>query len=237
MKRKFALIFLSFVVLASACNNDKCISGKGEIVSEQRNVEDFTKIELQGEFKVVLTQDSFSTMRVIAPENIVQQVKSRVSGNILSIKMDKQICDSTVVELVLSSKNWESIIATGSSDISGGNLINANNLDINLSGVSKINLNLIVSRLKTQASGSSEISLSGQCRQHIIDLSGSNKIQAFGFVVSDYKIESSGKSKLDINVLSNLEVKTSGVSEISYKGSPKNISKNESGSLTLTATP
>jgi len=234
MKTKSSLILISCIALIfSSCSNNDCISTQGEVTSEQRTVDDFTKIELEGAFKVNISQDSFSMMKITAHENVIQQVKSRVSGKTLKIELDKRLCDSGIVEIALSSKQWESIEASGASEITGTNLINADNLDIDLSGASKINLNLIVSRLKTETSGSSEIVLTGQCRQHIMNLSGSNKTEAFGFVVSDYRIETSGSSKLNINVLNNLEVKSSGMSDVQYKGTPKNISHNKSGSSNL----
>ncbi len=234
MKNKLSLLLISVLIITiSSCSNNDCISSSGKATTEQRNVDDFSKLELKGTFKVIISQDSFSMMKITADENVIKQVKSRVSGKTLHVELDKKLCDSGVVEIALSSKMWESIEASGEFDITGANVINTDNLDIDLSGASKINLNLMVSRLKTKASGSSEIILSGQARQHIINLSGSNSTEAFDFIVSDYKIETSGSSKLNINVLNNLEVKSSGVSDISYKGTPKNISNSKSGSAIL----
>jgi hypothetical protein len=233
MKTKLSFLLLSIAFTLSSCSNNDCISSGGKITTEQRSVEDFTKIELEGAFKVTIRQDSFSLMKITADENVIPKVKSRVSGNTLHIQLEDKLCDSGEVEIALSAKVWESIESSGASEITGSNSINTDNLDIDLSGASKINLNLVVSRLKTEASGSSKIALTGQARQHIMNLSGSNTTEAFGFVVSDYRIETSGASKLNINVLNNLEVKSSGVSDISYKGTPKNISNSKNGSANL----
>lgn len=234
------LTFLALIVsslIFYACDNNKCIQAEGDIKQEQRNIEDFSKLELSGAFKVLISQDSFSIMKINAPENVISQVKSRVSGKTLKIEMENNVCDDGIIEITLSSKIWESIRSSGASEIYSTNLINAENLDVSLSGASKVNLNLAASRLKTRASGSSEINYSGQCGEHIVDVSGSNQINAFDFIVSDYKIETSGASKININVLKLLDVKSSGASEILYKGSPKNISNNQDGSSSLQPAP
>lgn len=238
MKTKLTLLILTaFSFIFCACGNNRCIQAEGDIKQEQRNIEDFSKLELSGAFKVLISQDSFSIMKINAPENVISQVKSRVSGKTLKIEMENDVCDVGIIEIRLSSKTWESIRSSGSSEIYSTNLINAENLDVSLSGASKVSLNLAASRLKTRASGSSEINYTGQCSQHIVDISGSNQINAFDFIVSDYKIETSGASKININVLKVLEVKSSGASEILYKGTPKNISNNQDGSSSLQPAP
>jgi hypothetical protein len=85
----------------------------------------------------------------------------------------------------------------------------------------------------TKASGSSEIRLKGQAGSHEVDLSGSGKVEAVDFEVGNYRINTSGSSQLRINVLNDLQVNSSGSSDIAYRGNPKRINNDKSGSSSL----
>lgn len=236
MKRFTTFSFLIIVALLStaitACNY-ACKSGSGKQVSENRSIGDFTKVELGGNFKLMIRQDSVTSMTVKADDNIIKDIKTRVSGDVLEIELDGNFCDIGDIIIELSSKQWEGIDASGSTQIISENQINTEDFELNLSGSSKVELNLVAGILKTNSSGNSIINLKGQARRHDANLSGSTELNAFDFTVSDYRIESSGSSNCAINVLSNLEVKTSGASKILYKGTPKNISNDKSGTSVL----
>ncbi len=53
--------------------------------------------------------------------------------------------------------------------------------DLDLSGSSKVNLDINAQNFRTSGSGASEIILKGQASSHDIDLSGSGEIDAFVF--------------------------------------------------------
>jgi hypothetical protein len=87
--------------------------------------------------------------------------------------------------------------------------------------------------VRTQSSGASEIFLKGQASSHEVELSGSSSIDALDFVVGKYRIESSGASNSKINVLSDLRVKSSGASDVEYRGNPSNVSNDDSGASSV----
>lgn len=231
---KFSLLtlLLPLVLMMNACNNE-CKSGSGIQTTENRNIGEFSKVELGGNFKLIITQNSSSAMKITADDNVINEIKTRISGDVLEIKLGDKFCDIGDITIELSSKQWQGIDASGSTDIVSENQINTENFELNLSGSSTVDLNLVAGLIQTNSSGNSVINLKGQARKHDADLSGATELNAFDFVVSDYIIESSGSSNCTINVLNNLEVKTSGSSKILYRGNPKNISNDKSGTSVL----
>lgn len=231
---KFSLIafIIPFALSISSCNFD-CLEGSGKQTTVDRPVETFSSIELGGSYKVILNQDSTSKMKITADDNIIDEIKTRVSGGVLEIKMEGNICNSGDIVLEISSKEWKSLEVSGASQVSSSSQIKANDFKIDLSGSSSLDLDLVAAAVRTSSSGSSEIKLKGQARSHEIELSGSGEIKAFDFVVGDYKISTSGASEMEINVMNDLKVSTSGSSKIKYKGTPKNIANDESGSSEL----
>jgi hypothetical protein len=222
------------ITILSSCGGSNCITGSGEQIVEQRNIGDFSKLEISGDFKVLIFQSDSSSMSIMADDNIIPHVKQKISGDVLTIELDEDICDGGPVAISLSSKTWNAIKASGAVEVIGESKITAQDFELDLSGATDVALVLEAARLTTNTSGAAEISLKGQSRQHFIETSGSSTIRAFDFVVSDYRIESSGASDAQINVLNGLEVKSSGQSNIVYKGNPKTIKRDESGAASIT---
>ena len=91
---------------------------------------------------------------------------------------------------------------------------------LNVSGTSKIQCELKAANVKFHSSGVSSVDLTGSASDFKIDVSGTSKIQAGKFMVKTATIESSGTSKVTVNVAETLKVNSSGASSIEYKGSP-----------------
>lgn len=228
----YFLAFIPLVLMLNGCNSN-CIKGSGTQKIEDRNVGTFSKVEFGGSIKLKIKQDSTNWMKITADDNILKLIKTRVSGDVLKIEMDGNFCNPSEVLVELSSQTWSGIKASGATQIISENQINSDNFELDLSGSSQVDLNLVTAKFKMETSGSSEIKLKGQARQSDVNVSGAAEINAFNFVVSDYNIETSGSSKCAINVLNSLNVNSSGSSEILYKGLPKNINNKKSGSSEL----
>jgi hypothetical protein len=224
----FIYLFLVILLLTS-CDGFDCINGTGNQVAESREIGTFNQIETSGSLKIVLSQDSISSVRIIADDNIQKEIRTRLSGSTLKIDFDGNFCDPGPVTVFLSSKDYQKIESSGSVEVLSEGNLNLNDLDLNLQGSSKVMLDLNVKSLLTSTSGSSEIVLKGQAGSHELDMTGSSSLEALDFIVGEYRISSTGASKSRINVLNTLEVNSRGASDVQYKGKPSRIKKDESG--------
>jgi len=212
-----------------------CISGSGNQITENRNSDPFTKIETSGSMKIVLKQDSLSSVRIVADDNIQKEIQTRVKGNTLIIDMEGSFCDSGPIVIYLGSKNFDGIDASGAVEIISDGKLNVQDFVLDLSGSSKVELDLNAANLKTISSGSSEIMLKGQAGIHELELTGSSKIEALDLVVGKYRINTSGASYSRINVLNEMEINSSGSSEVEYRGKPNKITNDKSGASSIKA--
>ena len=217
------------VMLLASCNGFDCINGSGNQVSKESNPGPFTRIETSGAFRIVLKQDSISNIRIVADDNIQKEIQTRLKGNTLLIRMEGNFCDSGPITVYLSSKNYEGIEVSGSMEIMSEGKLNVKDFELDLTGSSKVMLDMNAANLKTSSSGASEIELMGQAGSHDIRLKGAGSLEALDFVVGEYHINSSGASKSRINVLNELIVKSSGASEVEYRGSPSRVENDDSG--------
>jgi hypothetical protein len=230
----FLAIIISAVGLSvlSSCHIG-CIKGSGKKVTNSRNINDFSKIDISGDFKINLKQDSTNSLTLMADENLIKYIRTEVSGNKLRIYTRKNLCNEAPIIVNLGIKQIEEIEASGAVELTSEGRINANNLKLNFSGASRVDLDLSAAEVKTEASGATEINLKGQAAAHIVNLSGVGKLHALDFVVGIYKIETSGSANCEINVLKSLATNTSGISNIEYRGNPSQIKENKSGASTL----
>ncbi|BAU55180.1 head GIN domain-containing protein [Mucilaginibacter gotjawali] len=214
----------------SACNLN-CIHGSGHQVSEDRNVGQFSRISISGGYKVTLKQDSTFAIKITADDNLLKYIKTNLQGDKLRIYSKKSFCNGLIL-VTIGVKNLEEIKASGAVEVDGDGKLVTRDLAINLSGATKVNLDLNAANVTTTGSGATELNLKGQATSHNINISGVGHVYALDFVVGTCGIESSGASHCEVNVLNNLNVHSSGASEVKYKGHPS-ISNDKSGASSI----
>ena len=84
------------------------------------------------------------------------------------------------------------------------------------------------------ASGASNITLSGITSKFDATLSGASKLNSLELVASDVSIDASGASSINLNAQEKLDIKLSGASKLFYLGSPQ-ITQNVSGASKIEA--
>ena len=233
-KTTFGISFISSIILLlhSGCNLD-CITSSGKQVSQVRSVDSFSSITTSGTVKLVLKQGPSQEVRIVADDNIQDEIRTHVNGKTLKIEMEGNICDGGQIIAYLTAPNFEGVDASGAVELTSDGNLKVQDFAIRISGSSKVNLDLNAANVITKSSGSSEIHLKGQAGSHDVDLSGAGSIDALDFIVGKYSIETSGASQSRINVLNELRVKSRGASDVQYRGNPSQISNDESGASSL----
>jgi hypothetical protein len=226
-----ASIALLSVSVFSSCRFH-CVRGSGNITTENRQAEEFTRLNISGSFKVILKQDSSLKLSITGDDNLLKYVSTSVEGSELRIKSKKSFCDDHI-EITVGVRNLKEIGASGAVEVSSDGKINAGDFKFDLSGATKVNLDLNAANVTTKGSGMSELNLKGQAASHSVRSSGATEINGFEFVVGDYEINTSGVSNCKINVLKTLNVHTSGAADIEYKGSPATVNNDKSGASSI----
>ncbi|HZY39581.1 MAG TPA: head GIN domain-containing protein [Mucilaginibacter sp.] len=222
----FALFGLSSCML-------NCVHGSGNMKTENRKVGDFNRLSISGVYKVVLKQDSSLGVTITADDNLLKYIKTTVSGGKLRIYSKRNFCNEGELTLSIGVRNLEELSASGVVEVNSDGKINAKDMHFDLSGASKITMDINAANVTTSGEGASELNLKGQATSHNIDLSGDGKVYALDFVVGSCEIESSGVGHCEVNVLNSLSIHSSGASEVKYRGNPSNITNDKSGASSI----
>jgi len=220
------------LISLSACRFN-CKRGSGKLITEHRGVGNFTGLDISGSYKVVIKQDSVDNVTIIGDDNLMKYIKTENDGERLKIHNSRSICPSGQYTVYVSLKELSYIETSGATSVFSDGKITVKDLELHTSGSTKMNLSLNADQVKTEASGLTDIFLEGQAQSHTLETSGSSTLNALNFVVNKYRIQSSGLSHCKINVLNELNINSSGASDIQYRGNPTDIRNDKSGIASL----
>ena len=195
---------------------------------------DFTRLDSSGGFKINLKQDSSLTVSVTADDNLMKYIHASLDGDKLRIYSKKNLCGSSEIVLNIGVKNLEVIKISGGINLATDGKLITKDLHLELNGASKIDMDLNAANVFTEGSGSTDMTLRGQASSHKIEFAGSGKVKALDFVVGSYDIETTGASDCSINVLKDLNVKTTGAADIKYRGNPTSVTTSKTGAASVT---
>jgi hypothetical protein len=228
-----ALVAAAAVAILPSCRF-RCIKGSGHQVTENHKVGNFTNLKISGGFKVNLKQDSSQAVDITADDNLMKYIHVESDGDELRIYCKKNVCGSGEMIVNVGVRNLSRLEGSGAVNFTSQGKINTKDLSINLAGASKVDMDLTAANVTTEGAGSSEIDLRGQATSHRIELTGAGKVHAFDFVVGKYDIHSTGAADCEINVLNDLNVSSTGASDVKYKGNPSNVNSSKVGAGSVT---
>jgi len=194
-------------------NNITGIKGSGTAKTETRTIAGFKKIEASGAVNLEVDAQKDFNVTVEADDNLLQHIKTEVSGDTLKIYSEGRISPTTKLNVKISMPEIAGLNVSGASD-------------------AKI-MNVKADSLELKASGASEITLNGEAKELNADASGASEINAENLKVENADVEASGASSADVSATNELNVEASGASKISYSGEPKNLKQNASGASSI----
>ena len=217
------LMTIAVLVLLSSCRlfGGKRVVGNGQIVTKDRSVNGFHNIDVRGEVTVRLRQDSMPSVRVETDENLFEYLDVHVDGNTLVIEPKKgyNLDPSKEIIVYATAAQFKEIDASGACTILSDNLISGNQeLSIEASGATTINIQVTLPKLTTDVSGSGEVSLKGMAKEFSGSISGSGTIKAFDLITDNAALDLSGSADAQITANQKLDVEVSGSGDVEYKG-------------------
>ena len=225
--------FLLFALLALALPSCKKITGSGPIVTSERTATNYTQIYSSIGDKVIITQGSEYKLTVKAQQNIADELETYVENDVLHIKYkkDASISSHKPVEIFINLPQVTDLKLQGSGDIVVLNRLNADVLNLSISGSGNIiGDELIANNLNAEIAGSGDIKVSnGSVDKGDLTISGSGSMELLGLKFRECNVKISGSGNAKVNVDEKLDVNISGSGSVYYLGSPI-ISQQISGS-------
>jgi hypothetical protein len=203
MKNLMMLPVLILLVCITSCSDeDDVLFGSGNLTTETRTVDLFTKIRSEGVIDVTITQGTTQSVEITADDNIIGQVRTRVNNNELQLYLDEDY-------------NYRSIALQA--NITVANLNSLRNFGVGDMYIHDIDNN---GTFSIENEGSGNIEIDGVSTSLIIGNQGSGDIFGFDFLVNDCTIDIEGSGDVEISCSDNLDVDIQGSGDVYYKGNP-----------------
>ncbi|HAA10866.1 MAG TPA: hypothetical protein DCE41_03875 [Cytophagales bacterium] len=222
----FLLLMLSFSACTGAFFD---VSGNGNIVSENREIQDFSRIHLKGGYQVLITEGNTPSVEIETDENLMEYIKTEVKGDRLIIESTSSLYSQSGIVINITYTSLEAIDVSGAASVENYGTVAGESLDMNISGAAEIDLKVDVMELDINTSGAGSLSLSGEAQDASFSLSGAGNVEAYSLTTTDCKVSVSGVGGAEVYVTGRLDAQVSGVGGISYKGDPEDVSQKVSG--------
>src|ERR1700748_3754057 len=181
--------------MTSTTANFGCIEGSGNSTTQNRQMESFTQIKMNGDYTVTLTQSNTLIVGVTADDNLQDYITTTVNDGTLTITTTANICGSASISIAIGIGTLTSLSAGGKDGISSEGTITGDSLSLTYAGAETVTLDLSVTTLNTYITGQGIFNLTGQATTHDISVSGNGTLNALGFPVSTFVTNTSGSGK------------------------------------------
>ncbi len=205
MKKSITILSLltAMTLILSACSfngvsinvNTTTIQGSGKISSEDRSVQDFTRVELRSIGNLTISQGDVEALTVKADDNLLTYITTDVVAGTLEIgtKQDTNINPTQTIEYHLTVKSLSSVVLSGFGNIDADKL-SSDTLQVKLTGSGDIHIGEVTGEnLNLNLTGFGNVNIdSAEVSKPALDLSGSGDIKVGALQASALALTISG---------------------------------------------
>lgn len=227
-----SIFFMILLITFTSCiMNIGGVKGNRNVISKNRDISsDFVKINVSSGVDVLFTFGEDLSLVVEADENLHEFITTEVKNGILYISSKKNILSAKAKRIHLSTLHINEIRTTSGAEVSSENTIITDELYLNATSGSNINLRVEVSNLSGETTSGADIKLIGKVNNFDVSATSGSDINAYDLEVDNCIAKVTSGADIKVQVIKKLDAKATSGGDIEYKGNPKIIEQDESSS-------
>ena len=235
----------------TACNRFPlagCIDGNGEMISQNRTLEPFHSIVVEGSMDVQIGHGDQQLLKLQAEENIMPIITTTIKNGVLTISSTENYCTTKGVRVFATMPEIRSVTIEGSGDVTAEGIIVAGKnagastgagvppdaatgkLSFAIDGSGSINVRVQSDEVGVIIGGSGDVFLKGSSRAFKAEINGSGNIIASDLQTDQCRISINGSGDASVHAASELHVEINGSGDVVYAGNPAKLYTNVNGS-------
>lgn len=196
-------------------------NGSGRIEKQVRNVGHFSGINVTSGIDIYLSQGSEASVTIRADEDIIDDVETEVIHDELRLSVDRKWFRFNHVEAYITFVEINKLDVNAGSDVKSEHPLHFDDLDLEISSGSDVNINLDANQLHMRASSGSDARLEGTIVNFYAKASSGSDINAYDLKTENAELDCSSGSDVRIWVTGSLTIDASSGSDIYYRGNPQ----------------
>ena len=222
------LVFL--IIGSSSCfiSPHETIYGSGNVVTEERDIGEFTGLKVSSGIDVVIRQGKEISLELEADDNLHEVIITEVDGNTLKIYTRKNIRKSRSKKVFLVYKDLNTIRISSAGDVTGENTLQTGTLDIDLSSAGDLNLEVQAEKIICEISSSGDARLSGNTEVLVASLSSAGDLHAYELITKNAEVSCSSAGDARVYATEEFNLRSSSAGSIYYKGDGRVVNSHTS---------
>lgn len=220
MTKLFCLLVIFTTLIYPALAQD--VKGNGNVVRQERNTDSFSAIDISGVFHVYLTQGDTESVFVEADENLLDLIETINQGSKLVVRLKKgvEIKKAKRKDVHITLRNIDELEVSGVVHVESTTPITAQQLELNIGGVSNTDLDLRCDYLDVRSNMVGSLTLRGSVKEADIENNGVGSLKAFDLQVDKLTLRNSGVGSAEVTAQEEISINASGIGSVRYKGDP-----------------
>lgn len=233
LRRTFLAALVAF---AGGSALAESVTGSGRLVTESRPVSGFAGLSVALSGKVQLTQGTTESLTITADDNVLPYIESTIEQNQLRIRFKRPTdgrylnINRETINIVVVSRNVESINVGGSADVSVGPF-RATRFVANIGGSGNIDIaSAELEDMVVTIGGSGDLKVRGGRTDSLdVRIGGSGEVDLAKLQSKRAKVRIGGSGEASLWVREALDARVAGSGGVRYYGDPK-VERSVSGS-------
>ncbi len=225
------LMLVIFGMILTGCAREN-IYGSGRVVTEERQVDRFSELTIEGPVEVQVKQGQQLPLKIEAEDNVMRLIETQVSGGSLRVKIRNGVNLKRVkpIHVYVQSEQYKKIIFSGSGSLTGPDTIKAAGFTYEINGSADADLKLDANEVRMYVNGSGNLRLEGRSNAYFSEINGSGNLAGRDFQAASADMNVNGSGEQTIWVTDRLDARINGSGNIRYKGTPGTVNVKIAGS-------
>jgi len=214
---------LVLLIIIITSNNIYGQSNKASNVTKSIDVTTFNKLEINGAFHLTIQQGKKEKMTIETDTEMIDKIKVENKNNRLSIGIESKpftTLEYEEIKLNITVVDLNYFSLDGFIELVTADTLKFKSLNLTANGATKGKLYLDIASLDCTTASFCELELSGYCKSLHLTKKDASSIDASQLTTDSVSVDSSGFGEVNLQVVSDLNVKSSGAVKMTYSGNP-----------------
>lgn len=225
---KFIIAAITALLFASCNFSMNSIEGSGNVTTEKRIVQgDFKNVSVSNAIDLVIEQADSTEIIVEADDNIQKEITTKVINGTLVISCKFSSFNNVTKKVTVKMPVIDKLEASSASSVHSKNVIQGENINLDASSASTIDVNIESDNITCDSGSGSTINIQGKALKIKTSAASGSSINAEKLLANEVEAEASSGASISVHPIVKLKADASSGASINFDTNPKIYEKSE----------